>query len=513
MEKEYFPNHGIPRSQFEKAIPNAWNPVISSTVQRSFVDPTSSAEQFPHFVSAASLPSVASSSSGLYGDCFLLGELIGKLGGLPIASSVTAQLPYHEMNNDGVTDPQHDPIGIPEAASKFSCFGSGSFNSRISQPFRQNNAEMSPSMANAKAAGILSSPCLKRAGSSVESMNYSQELRPLDKKRTSFSGSCLNFNEESSVSKTSNELDHRKRKSATSSAHSKEDDPILAKGFEGDQEANTKRSKKCTKSGKNDTAEPPKDYIHVRARRGQATDSHSLAERVRREKISERMKLLQDLVPGCNKVTGKALMLDEIINYVKSLQCQVEFLSMKLSSVNPDLDIDIISKNMLQQTAILQPQVQQILHPLDPSAAFFNHQNSQQLIDPLTHIDPFGENIHQFRAFGEDDLHSIVQMSLGLDPVKDLTLYPQNFPEASWSVQEQNKSSCEQEQMRSEDWKEKPRSAKGHMNTRAGHMKKQPAEIQARKPTGKKPAGRPDQKLCAKSDKLVCALSEYKKTN
>ena len=27
--------------------------------------------------------------------------------------------------------------------------------------------------------------------------------------------------------------------------------------------------------------EPPRDYIHVRARRGQATDSHSLAERVR----------------------------------------------------------------------------------------------------------------------------------------------------------------------------------------------------------------------------------------
>ncbi|XP_057969445.1 transcription factor BHLH089-like [Malania oleifera] len=52
--------------------------------------------------------------------------------------------------------------------------------------------------------------------------------------------------------------------------------------------------------------EPPKDYIHVRARRGQATDSHSLVERVHREKISERMKLLQDLVLGCNKVTGKA---------------------------------------------------------------------------------------------------------------------------------------------------------------------------------------------------------------
>lgn len=81
-------------------------------------------------------------------------------------------------------------------------------------------------------------------------------------------------------------------------------------------------------------AEPPKDYIHVRARRGQATDSHSLAERARREKISERMKVLQDIVPGCNKVIGKALVLDEIINYIQSLQHQVEFLSMKLEAVN-----------------------------------------------------------------------------------------------------------------------------------------------------------------------------------
>ena len=36
------------------------------------------------------------------------------------------------------------------------------------------------------------------------------------------------------------------------------------------------------------------------------------------------MKYLQDLVPGCNKITGKAGMLDEIINYVQSLQRQVE---------------------------------------------------------------------------------------------------------------------------------------------------------------------------------------------
>ncbi|KAL8098006.1 transcription factor bHLH79-like isoform X2 [Apium graveolens] len=99
----------------------------------------------------------------------------------------------------------------------------------------------------------------------------------------------------------------------------------------------------------NKSTEQVKDYIHVRARRGQATDSHSLAERARREKISERMKILQDIVPGCNKVIGKALVLDEIINYIQSLQRQVEFLSMKLEAVTSRMEPTmegISSKNL-----------------------------------------------------------------------------------------------------------------------------------------------------------------------
>ncbi|KAK2420254.1 basic helix-loop-helix (bHLH) DNA-binding superfamily protein [Trifolium repens] len=65
----------------------------------------------------------------------------------------------------------------------------------------------------------------------------------------------------------------------------------------------------------------------VRARRGQATDPHSIAERMRRERIAERMKALQELVPNANK-TDKASMLDEIIDYMKFLQVQVKVLSM-----------------------------------------------------------------------------------------------------------------------------------------------------------------------------------------
>lgn len=44
---------------------------------------------------------------------------------------------------------------------------------------------------------------------------------------------------------------------------------------EGNGNGNQKQTKETAK-----LPEPPKDYIHVRARRGQATDSHSLAERV-----------------------------------------------------------------------------------------------------------------------------------------------------------------------------------------------------------------------------------------
>nr|GLL42680.1 transcription factor UNE12 [Ipomoea trifida] len=72
---------------------------------------------------------------------------------------------------------------------------------------------------------------------------------------------------------------------------------------------------------------PPAIRPRVRARRGQATDPHSIAERLRRERIAERIRALQDLVPSVNK-TDRAVMLDEIVDYVKFLRLQVKVLSM-----------------------------------------------------------------------------------------------------------------------------------------------------------------------------------------
>uniref|UniRef100_M8BE71 Transcription factor bHLH137 n=1 Tax=Aegilops tauschii TaxID=37682 RepID=M8BE71_AEGTA len=116
-----------------------------------------------------------------------------------------------------------------------------------------------------------------------------------------------------------------------------DDSTTLSSAHSKDCKDGKSRRKREKSSTEQDQEEAPKGYIHVRARRGQATDSHSLAERVRRERISERMRLLQTLVPGCDKVTGKALVLDEIINYVQSLQNQVEFLSMRIASMSPVL--------------------------------------------------------------------------------------------------------------------------------------------------------------------------------
>ncbi|XP_059074312.1 transcription factor bHLH81 isoform X4 [Cryptomeria japonica] len=68
----------------------------------------------------------------------------------------------------------------------------------------------------------------------------------------------------------------------------------------------------------------------VRAKRGCATHPRSIAERVRRTRISERMRKLQELVPNSDKqTTNIADMLDEAAEYVKALQKQVQELMEK----------------------------------------------------------------------------------------------------------------------------------------------------------------------------------------
>nr|ABD33186.1 Helix-loop-helix DNA-binding [Medicago truncatula] len=70
------------------------------------------------------------------------------------------------------------------------------------------------------------------------------------------------------------------------------------------------------------------------SKKNRSTEVHNLSERRRRDRINERMRALQELIPNCNKVdlfflqADKASMLDEAIEYLKSLQLQLQIMSM-----------------------------------------------------------------------------------------------------------------------------------------------------------------------------------------
>lgn len=163
---------------------------------------------------------------------------------------------------------------------------------------------------------------------------HSSNLSTSDKKRK-------RFNDASRLTHTENaDIKHRRNEIAEYEDEDKLAHKSVAKscskivGKESIHKSNSKKAPNAKIRLTNSTEDGNKDHVQVRAKRGEATSRHSLAERIRRERISERMKVLQDLVPGCDKITGKAIMLDEIINYVLSLQHQVEFLSTKLAAVD-----------------------------------------------------------------------------------------------------------------------------------------------------------------------------------
>jgi hypothetical protein len=148
------------------------------------------------------------------------------------------------------------------------------------------------------------------------------------------------------------------------------------------------------------------------------------------------------------QVTGRALMLDETINYVQSLQHQVEFLSMKLAAVNPQLDFhleSLLHKEMLQSCAspptILMNSDQIVPHEQHPFQA--QHEvpfqlasacatdfrdlelavseaneiqiSSAPLFACITSMDSHGEPLSQTSNICDGELQSVVQMGISAD--------------------------------------------------------------------------------------------------
>lgn len=108
-------------------------------------------------------------------------------------------------------------------------------------------------------------------------------------------------------------------------------DRSLKRGYTSDIEDDMNRCKRKSTSWSSlsssfRTVQSKPAKANVRAKKGSATDPQSVAARHRRERISERLKNLQDLIPNGSKV-DLVTMLEKAINYVKFLQLQVKVLT------------------------------------------------------------------------------------------------------------------------------------------------------------------------------------------
>ncbi|XP_019089038.1 PREDICTED: transcription factor bHLH119-like [Camelina sativa] len=96
-------------------------------------------------------------------------------------------------------------------------------------------------------------------------------------------------------------------------------------GFQGTEEARVSKSRK----------------------RSRAAEMHNLAERKRREKINEKMNALQELIPGSRK-SDRASMLEDVIQFVKKLNSQVQMISTVQSTMPPMMNAGNMQQFMPQ---------------------------------------------------------------------------------------------------------------------------------------------------------------------
>ncbi|XP_058224051.1 transcription factor RSL3 [Rhododendron vialii] len=99
-----------------------------------------------------------------------------------------------------------------------------------------------------------------------------------------------------------------------SGCFSSEEDSVVSQELNGEETSESKSISALDSDGK------------TRAGRGAATDPQSLYARKRRERINERLRTLQSLVPNGTKV-DISTMLEEAVQYVKFLQLQIKILS------------------------------------------------------------------------------------------------------------------------------------------------------------------------------------------
>ncbi|XP_027367852.1 transcription factor PIL1-like [Abrus precatorius] len=102
-----------------------------------------------------------------------------------------------------------------------------------------------------------------------------------------------------------------------------------------------------------DNDEEPEDVVKekpardgTRVKRNRNAETHNLCEKKRRDKINKRMRALKELIPNCNK-TDKASMLDDAIEYLKTLKLQLQIMSMGAGFCMPLMMLPTATHHMM----------------------------------------------------------------------------------------------------------------------------------------------------------------------
>ncbi|PQQ20461.1 transcription factor PIF7 isoform X2 [Prunus yedoensis var. nudiflora] len=134
-----------------------------------------------------------------------------------------------------------------------------------------------------------------------------------------------------------------------------------------------KRRNEESKENQDDGQETTKDGESGRSRSTRpkrAAAVHNQSERKRRDRINQKMKALQRLVPSASK-TDKASMLDEVIKYLEQLQAQVQMMSSVRNMPHMNMNMNMMMPLGMQQ--------QQHLHQM----SFLAHMGMGGNVGPL----------------------------------------------------------------------------------------------------------------------------------
>ncbi|CAL0316342.1 unnamed protein product [Lupinus luteus] len=220
--------------------------------------------------------------------------------------------------NDPVSNTGYVPIGFSFVDAKFSPY---SYHGNENQYINENIEDFSVADKNLQAhkeceEALVSEPAEENITCNVENSGR-RSRRSVE------------------AHKNKRNVKQRKKQKTSSTSNTEEDKNAGIQGLSLSNccsEDDSNASQEINGEGSSSLTLSPKDSKHVkingkpRCSRGSATDPQSIYARRRRERISERLKILQTLVPNGTKV-DISTMLEEAVEYVKFLQVQIKLLS------------------------------------------------------------------------------------------------------------------------------------------------------------------------------------------